>query len=225
MGMMVVAVAVALYGNYELQPDLDNNALMIRYYRNSIFPVSLFLSLRISRAYDRWCGGRERGGRGGRRSTAARAVAWGVGWRVLLFRRPAVHRAPAPCRWQARQALGTATGSATKLVMQATSYFTDPWMLVRRGAGWLAAACSLARLGGGGCSARCGSRCRSCVLPLPPCRMSWGGGSRCGTTQSTPWPRRWWVASWAGRYALVPQARCRARRQRAAGLPGRALPL
>ena len=70
--------------------------------------------------------------------------------------------------------MGTATGSATKLVMQATSYFTDLWMLVRSAPGWrhsgtvpccLLRACRHARHVGRSAKC-CASRCRMPPLPV-----------------------------------------------------------
>ena len=60
--MMAVGVGVTLYGYYDVEPEMDSAGVFMRYYRNSIFAISLFLSLRISRAYDRWCGGHARAG-------------------------------------------------------------------------------------------------------------------------------------------------------------------
>ena len=120
--------------------------------------MSLILTVRISRGYDRWCGGGgalERGAAvGGRHAAVARPLPGPACLPAALL---------PSCRWQARSSIGQANGSLVGLMTQMTTYVKDEALIVGGACcwGWQAAcrswrspACSPA------CSLHCRQRCR-----------------------------------------------------------------
>lgn len=121
-------------------------------------------------------------------------------------------------RWQARCSFGSSVSAATRLCIQAHTYFKDRALLVSRAGRGRAAASTVAAasvsgsLQGQGGSAspswstdglqhRAGSQAGTGALakthplannPAPPWlarRTNWCGGPPCGSTRSTPWSR------------------------------------
>lgn len=113
LGVMTIALMTAVYEQLRFSywpgmPDLDSNDSGYLAFRLSVFALSLILSMRLGRAYDRWCGlggsrmaQRGLAAQGGRAGHAGHAGMEGSGVLTWLHSpAPDLQVAGAPGHWQ-----------------------------------------------------------------------------------------------------------------------------